>query len=88
MHSISFWKDVEKILGIAKPFVDLLRLVDSEKLILRQVYWQFLEAIQFAKENTQFTAREKNQIISIANTRWSQMHTPLHKVAFALEPKF
>ena len=29
MHLCTFWQNVEKIVGITKTFVDLLRLVDS-----------------------------------------------------------
>ena len=75
-------------MAITKPFVDLLRLVDSEKFVIGKVYWYFSKAIHFAKEDSQFSAREKSQIVAAANARWVQLHTPLHGVAFALEPKF
>ena len=88
MPLVSFWQNVERIVGITKPFVDFLRPVDSEKFIFRQVYWIFSNAIQFAKDYTQYIAREESQIVSTTNTRWGQMRNPLHKDTFALEPKF
>ena len=54
-------------MAITKPLVDLLRLVDSEKFVIGKVYWYFSEAIQFAKDYSQFSTREKSQIVATAN---------------------
>lgn len=88
MHSVTFWRNVEKIVGLAKPFVDLIRLVDTEKFIIGKVYWHMSQAIAHIKDYNHFTSREKAQITAIANQRWIQMHTPLHGAAFALEPSY
>ena len=88
VQSISFWRNVEKVVGVTKPFVDLLRIVDTDKFVFGKVYWIMSEAIRQAKEFNQFTAREKSQLVTIANARWAQMHTPLHGAAFVLDPKF
>ena len=45
------------------------------------------EAIRQIKEYDHFTSREKSELVSVANARWAQMHTPLHGAAFCLDPK-
>ena len=67
VHAVTFWRNVEKIVANTKPFVDLLRLVDSEKFVIGKVYWYFLEAIRFAKDYSHFSTREKSQIVVVAN---------------------
>ena len=57
-------------MGVTKPFVDLLHIVDTDKFVFSKVYWIMSEAIRQAKEFNQFTAREKSQLVAIANARW------------------
>ena len=33
VQSQTFWRGIEKIIGVFKPFVDLLRIVDTKKCI-------------------------------------------------------
>ena len=79
---------MDKILNVTKPFVDLLRLVDTDSFVFGKVYWYMCEAIQKISEGTDFATRDKATVIALANKRWGQMHTPLHGAAFVLDPKF
>lgn len=88
VQSVAFWRNLEKIIGVSKPFVDLLRVVDTEKFVFGRVYWLMSEAIRQIKEYNHFSSREKGQLVAVANARWRQMHTPLHGAAFALDPRF
>ena len=38
VQSTMFWRNIEKIVGVSKPFVDLLRTFDTDKFVLGKVY--------------------------------------------------
>ena len=88
VQSIVFWHNLEKIIGVSKPFVDFLMVLDTEKFIIGCVYWLMSKAIRQMKEYNHFSSREKGQLVAVSNARWRQMHTPLHGATFALDPKF
>ncbi|KAH7430047.1 hypothetical protein KP509_09G080400 [Ceratopteris richardii] len=88
IQSKKFYHNLEKIIGITKPFVELLRMVDTDKFVIGKVYWIMSEAIQKVKDFNQFSLREKTQIVSLGEKRWTQMHTHLHGTTFVLDPTF
>ncbi|KAH7366153.1 hypothetical protein KP509_18G065400 [Ceratopteris richardii] len=88
IQSQNFWCNLKKIVGIIKPFVELLRMVDTDKFVIGKVYWTMSKAIQKVKDFNQFSLREKTQIVTLAEKRWMQMHTHLHGTTFVLDPTF
>ncbi|KAH7289094.1 hypothetical protein KP509_31G057300 [Ceratopteris richardii] len=88
IQSQNFWHSLEKTVGITKPFVELLRMADTDKFLTGRVYWIVSETIQKVKDFNQFSLREKTQIVSLAEKRWMQMHTHLHGTTFILDPTF
>ena len=42
---------VEKIISVAKPFVELLRIIDTDKIVLGKVYWLMSESIRLTIAN-------------------------------------
>ena len=84
--SSTFWAKGERIITLAKPFVILLRLVDSDSFVMGRIYWKMSQAIKHIATCEKFSRGERNVLTGIANARWTNMHTPLHGAAFALEP--
>ena len=75
-------------MDIVKPFVELLRLVDTNKFIMGKVYWTMWQAINKVKDNEKLNAKERKDIVFCATKIWTIKHTPLQGVAFALDLAF
>ena len=88
INSTSFWSKVQKILSITKPFVELLRIVDTDKFVMGKVYWLMSCAIKHVESHEKLSARERKDISFCATKRWTMMHTPLHGEAFTLDRAF
>ena len=85
VNSATFWSKVQKIVDVVKPFVTLLRIVDTDKFVMGKVYWLMSQAIDSIKNNYKLPAKERKDIVFCATQKWTMMHTPLHGAAFALE---
>ena len=72
--STLFWAKCQKIVDIVKPFVDLLRIVDTDKFIRGKVYWMMSQAINKVKDNDKLTTKEHKDIAFCATNRWTMMH--------------
>eukprot|EP00253_Pinus_taeda_P014475 PITA_14475 len=87
------WDKLEYLLAFTKPIVDLLRMFDTDMPNLGEVYEgidSMIEKIRLvinAKENDpdEIFYREVNDILT---KRWNKMTTPLHLLAYALNPKY
>ena len=88
VNSTLFWSKVQKIQAVVKPFVELLRVVDTDKFVLGKVYWLMSCAIKCVESHEKLSVREQNEVSFCATERWTMMHTPLHGAAFALDPAF
>ena len=54
VQSLNFWRNVENIMGVCKPFVDILHMVETDKFVFGKVYWRMSEAIQASKDHQNF----------------------------------
>ena len=88
-----WWDKVEYLLAFTKPIVDLLRMFDTDMPNLGEVYEDIdsmIEKIRVvinAKENEldEFFDREVKDILT---KRWNKITTPLHLLAYAVNPKY
>ena len=88
VNSPVFWRNVDKVVTVAEPFVHLIRLVDKEASIFGRIYSYMHEAICKLKESASYAGKEKSLMTTCAKSRWVQLHTPLHGARFVLDPKF
>ena len=88
-----WWDKVEYLLAFTKPIVDLIHMFDTYMPNLGEVYEgidSMIEKIRLvinAKENgpNEFFYREVKDILT---KRWNKMTTPLHLLAYAVNPKY
>jgi hypothetical protein len=83
----SFWQNVEKVLNICSPIVDMLQIVDGDKPCMGFVYEGMdccKEAIASAFDNMEVDYQE---IWEVIDRRWKMMHSPLHAAACYLDPR-
>ena len=87
-----WWDRVEYLLAFSKPIVDLLRMLDTDKPSLGEVYEGIDSMIEKIREV--INAKEKDpdevfyEVKDILTKRWNKMTTPLHLLAYALNPKY
>ena len=57
-----------------KPFVTLLRIVDTNNFFMRKIYWLMSQTIDLVKNNGKLLAKEHKYIVFCATQRWIMMH--------------
>ena len=88
-----WWDRVEYLLTFSKSIVDLLRMLDTDKPSLGEVYEGIDSMIEKIREvdNAKEQDLEEvfyNEVKDILTKRWNKMTTPLHLLAYALNPKY
>ena len=88
-----WWDRVEYILTFSKPIVDLLRMLDTDKPSLGEVYEGIDSMIEKIREVINAKEQYPNEVFysevkDILTKRWNKMTTPLHLLAYALNPKY
>ena len=88
-----WWNRVEYPLKFSMPIMDLLRMLDTDKPSLGEVYEGIDSMIEKIREV--INAKEQdpdeafyNKVKDILTKRWNKMTTPLHLLAYALNPKY
>eukprot|EP00253_Pinus_taeda_P002226 PITA_02226 len=88
-----WWDKVEYLLAFTKPIVDLLRMFDTDMPNLGEVYEGIDSMIE--KIRLVINAKENDpdeifygEVKDILTKRWNKMTTPLHLLAYALNPKY
>ena len=88
-----WWDKVEYLLAFTKPIVDLLHMFDTDMPNLREVYEGFDSIIETIwvvinakeKDSKEFFYREVKDILT---KRWNKITTPLHLLAYVVNPKY
>jgi len=88
-----WWDRVELLLEFTKPIMDLLRMFDTNIPNLGEMsegidsMIEKIGVVINAKENDldEFFYREVKEILT---KRWNKMTTPLHLLAYAMNPKY
>ena len=88
-----WWDRVEYLLAFSNTIVDLVWMLDRDKPSLGEVYEGIDSIIEKIREV--INAKEKdpdevfyNEVKDILTKRWNKMTTPLHLLAYALNPKY
>ena len=88
-----WWDKVEYLLAFTKPIVDLLRMFETYKPNLGEVY----EGIDSMIEKIRVVINAKEQdpdevlckeVKDILTKRWNKMTTPLHLLVYVVNPKY
>eukprot|EP01018_Ginkgo_biloba_P000517 Gb_14512 [translate_table: standard] len=80
-----WWDRVRYLLNFCEPIVSMIRLTDIDTPCLGEV----CEGMGFMLEKIREVIRGfTNEIQDIIVKRWNKMTTPLHTLAFALNPRF
>jgi len=86
-----WWLDVKYIVSFTYPIVELIRYADSDSANLGEIY----ESIDSMIGHVKSIVRQRdpslesfNEIQKLIEKRWNRMNTPLHMVAYALNPKW
>lgn len=87
-----FWTLVDNILAITEPIYSVLRFSDGEGPKMGEIYERMDNMVGKIKDiMTQDDNPHKHdypQVEEIIMDRWEKMNTPLHSLAFALNPKY
>eukprot|EP01018_Ginkgo_biloba_P002712 Gb_02256 [translate_table: standard] len=88
-----WWGRVRYLLNFFEPIVSMIRLTDTDTPCLGEVYGgmdsmpeKIMEVIRLEEKGESETFY--NEIQDIIVKRWNKMTTPLHTLAYALNPKF
>eukprot|EP00253_Pinus_taeda_P016332 PITA_16332 len=93
LSSENFWRRVEDIVTLITPIVSTLRIFDSDQPCLGDVFEsmdQMREKIHdiMEDENSRIDKDTRNEVWELSLTRWKMLHSPLHSIAFLLNPKW
>ena len=91
--SEDFWRRVEDIVTLITPIVSTLRMFDSDCPCLGDVFEsmdQMREKLRdiMEDENSRIDRDTRNEVWDLSLTRWKMLHSPLHSIAFLLNPKW
>ena len=91
--SKDFWRRVEDIVTLITPIVSTLRMFDSDCPCLGDVFEsmdQMREKLRdiMEDENSRIDKDTRNEVCDLSLTRWKMLHSPLHSIAFLLNPKW
>eukprot|EP00955_Chlamydomonas_euryale_P056729 356537-Chlamydomonas_euryale.AAC.1 len=87
------WKDVQRFVDICTPVMSLLRMVDTSKPIMGEVYPAFskvaklLETAVYSDSALEQVVR-RNEVVKIFSDRWNWCHSPMHACGYILNPKY
>ena len=94
VRSDTFWEDSEEVQAVLKPLLIALRHADEERSLMGFV-WPMLHTIQqhFTKlagagYEGRMPQAEREAVLQKVKDRWIYMHSPLHSLAYALNPRF
>lgn len=82
-----FWAELVNILTLTQPIVHLLRLMDSNKPCLGQVYYHMCD-IGTKMDEMKARIAWAADASKIRMARWKYLHSPMHAAAYALDPMF
>eukprot|EP01018_Ginkgo_biloba_P019796 Gb_26452 [translate_table: standard] len=88
-----WWGRVRYLLHFCKPIVSMIRLTDTNTPCLGEVYEGMDSMLEKIREVIRLEEKDEsetfnNEIQDIIVKRWNKMTTPLHTLAYALNPKF
>lgn len=92
MKSDQFWSDAKYIVSIITPVFQVIRYEDADSPSLGEVY----ECIVSMLGQMNIVVRKRDPTLAfytkhiepIIHHRWEKLNTPLHMVAYALNPKW
>jgi len=88
-----WWDKVEYLLAFTKPIVDLIRMFDTDKPNLGEVYEGIDSMIEKIRVVINAKEQDPNEVFykevkDILTKRWNKMTTSLHLLAYAVNPKY
>ncbi|KAL0021208.1 hypothetical protein WJX79_000877 [Trebouxia sp. C0005] len=88
IHRQSWWRLVEEITDLMRPFVKLLRRCDGDTPVMGQLYWRCSQLYEFVDSSSLFTPAKRQAILAAIKHRRGIMHTDMHRAGYVLDPAF
>jgi hypothetical protein len=96
LDEIGFWKKIEFILAFTEPIYEILRITYIDKSCLHLVYEMWDNMIEKVKDviyrHEGKTKNEESSFFNVVKTilydRWAKSNTPLHCLAYSLNPRY
>ena len=87
VDSTRFWDDLEYLNGILEPLIEVLRLTDGKKscAIMGELYYLLFQLQE--KFRSCLRPSHIQYLMKLFSDAWSELHIPLHRVGFVLNPK-
>lgn len=86
-----WWLDVKYIVSFTSPIMELIGYVDLSSPNLGEIYESIDSMIGHVKSimlKREPSLESFNEIHKLIEKRWNRLNTPLHMVAYALNPKW
>ncbi|KAH9292112.1 hypothetical protein KI387_042698 [Taxus chinensis] len=84
-----FWVDVKFVVDFIQPICEVIRFADSDKPCLGEVYEEIDSMCERIRKITDSKDPSLYPLIKEkVHGRWNKLNTPLHCVAYALNPKW
>ncbi|KAJ4791668.1 HAT dimerization domain-containing protein-like [Rhynchospora pubera] len=96
LDETGFWKKIEFILEFTEPIYEMLRITDTDKPCLHLVYEMWDNMIDKVKDiiykHEGKSESEDSPFFNVVKTiltdRWAKSNTPLHCLAYSLNPRY
>lgn len=84
----NWWSKVQQLLELTEKIVQLLRLADSDKPCTGKIYWNCFLIQEHIKSFKGLPPSSLQPLERAVAARWVDLHSPLHSVAYMLDPEY
>jgi Protein of unknown function (DUF 659)/hAT family C-terminal dimerisation region len=84
----AWWSSVSNLLGLLSDIFALMRLFDGNQPSIGKVYCHMSSCLDKVEKNTNYSQAKLKIVAGIVKKRWNYMHSPLHSLAYVLDPEY
>ncbi|KAG2431587.1 hypothetical protein HYH02_013280 [Chlamydomonas schloesseri] len=84
------WERIGNLVLVSDPFMEIIRLADSQKPVAGKMFWRCHQAGEKLKEGagSSLSQAKIREVVRIWDTRYAQLSSPLYAAGYVLDPEF